>query len=334
MTPAPLSPAPVPAQPGAAAATTSAAPPPVAATGFLSDALRTPPRAAKTRAVSQKKGYWLAAPYFVHLAVFFGYPLAFSLVLVFHHWDAVTPMEWAGLGNFVRLFQDDVFFRAILNTGVFLALHIPLQIAVALGFAELLNSRLKGRTFFRTVYFLPVVVSGVVVTLLFQQLFAFETGYINGVIAALGGEKVPWLVSPALAMPAIALIATWKNVGLYVVLFLAGLQNIPESLYEVARCEGATAWQRWRHVTLPLLNPMLVTVVVLSTIGGFSLFVEPYVLTGGGPLGSTTSALLYVYNQAFYFNHMGYAAALGLFFAVVILAVVALQRRFVESDVS
>ncbi len=292
-------------------------------------------RAARRRGPGEKsdwRGYALAAPYLVHLFVFFGYPLLFALVLVFHHWDVVTPMEWAGLANFTRLFQDDLFGRALLNTGLFLVLHIPLQIGVALFFAELLNGRIAGRGFFRTVYFLPVVVSGVVVTLLFQQLFAFDSGYVNGVLVALGGSRVPWLVSPQWAMPSIALMATWKNVGLYVILFLAGLQNIPESLYEAARVEGATAWQRWRYVTLPMLNPMLVTVVVLSTIGGFSLFIEPYVLTGGGPLSSTLSGLLYIYNQAFYFNHMGYAAALGLFFALIILVVVVLQRRFVEAE--
>ena len=293
-------------------------------------------KVAKTLSPNEKnewRGYALAAPYLVHLFVFFGYPLVFALVLVFHHWDIVTPMEWAGLGNFERLFRDSLFLRAMLNTGLFLVLHIPLQIGVALFFAELLNGKLAGRGFFRTVYFLPVVVSGVVVTLLFQQLFAFDSGYINGVLVALGGERVPWLVSPAWAMPSIALMATWKNVGLYVILFLAGLQNIPESLYEAARVEGATRWQRWRWVTLPMLNPMLVTVVVLSTIGGFSLFIEPYVLTGGGPMSSTLSGLLYIYNQAFYFNHMGYAAALGLFFALVILVVVVLQRYFVEAEV-
>ncbi|GMQ81895.1 MAG: sugar ABC transporter permease [Rhodothermia bacterium] len=278
-------------------------------------------------------GYVLAGPYFLHLAIFFGYPLLFAIVLVFHRWDIVTPMEFVGLKNFFRLFQDDLFFRALLNTGIFLVIHIPLQIFVALFFAELLNTKLKGRNFFRTIYFLPVVVSGVVVAMLFQQLFAFETGYINGVLTALGGERVPWLVSPAWAMPSIALMATWKNVGFYVILFLVGLQNIPASMYEVAYLEGATTWQRWTRVTLPLLNPMMVTVVVLSTIGGFSLFIEPYILTGGGPLNSTLSALLYIYNQAFYFNHMGYAAALGLFFAGVIFIVVLLQRRFVEEDI-
>ncbi len=287
------------------------------------------------RAVSDpgRMGYVFSAPYFFHLALFFGYPLLFALILVFHRWDIVTPMEFIGLRNISRLLQDDLFFRAIRNTGFFLVIHIPLQIIVALFFAELLNAKLKGRSFFRTVYFLPVVVSGVVVAILFQQLFAFETGYINGVISALGGDRVPWLVSPAWAMPSIALMATWKNVGFYVILFLTGLQNIPDSMYEVAYLEGATTWQRWTQVTLPLLNPMLVTVVVLSTIGGFSLFIEPYLLTGGGPLSSTLSALLYIYNQAFYFNHMGYAAALGIFFALIIFVVVLLQRRFVEEDI-
>ncbi len=277
--------------------------------------------------------YAMVAPYVVHLAIFFGYPLLFAFVLVFHRWDIVTPMEFVGLKNFLRLMQDDLFFRALLNTGLFLGIHIPLQIVVALFFAELLNQKLRGRAFFRTIYFLPVVVSGVVITILFQQLFSYETGYVNQVITALGGERVPWLVSPAWAMPSIALMATWKNVGFYVILFLAGLQNIPASMYEVAHLEGATTWQRWWHVTLPLLNPVMVTVLVLSTIGGFSLFIEPYVLTGGGPMDSTLSALLYIYNQAFYFNHMGYAAALGLFFALVILVVVLVQRRFVETEV-
>lgn len=313
--PAPLAVAPPPARPETPLVAPVAAP------------------ARRRRARSDWRGAAFAAPYLVHLALFFGYPLLFALVLVGHRWDIVTPMEWIGAANLERLVRDDLFGQAMLNTGVFLAIHIPLQIATALLFAELLNGKLRGRAFFRTVYFLPVVVSGVVVTILFQQLFAFDGGYVNGVLAALGGEAVPWLVSPAWAMPSIALVATWKNVGLYVLLFLAGLQNVPPELYEAADVEGATRWQRWRHITLPMLNPMMVTVVVLSTIGGFSLFIEPYVLTGGGPLGSTMSGLLYIYNQAFYFNHMGYAATLGLAFALFIFVVVLVQRRVVESDV-
>ena len=280
----------------------------------------------------RRTGVMMVAPYIIHLAIFFGYPLMFALVLVFHRWDIVTEMQFAGFRNLVRLFGDDVFFQAIMNTGLFLVIHIPLQIVVALFLASLLNEKLKGRGFFRTVYFLPVVVSGVVVTILFQQLFAFDTGFVNNVISALGGKRVPWLVSPQWAMPSIALMATWKNVGFYVILFLTGLQNIPESLYEVAETDGANLWQKWLHITLPMLNPMMVTVVILSTIGGFSLFIEPYVLTGGGPMNSTMSGLLYIYNQAFYFNHMGYATTLGLFFALVILVVVLFQKRFVETE--
>lgn len=294
--------------------------------------LRATLRRLQLRLRGERSGYVLVAPYLLHMAVFFGYPLLFAFVLMFHRWDIVTPMEFVGLKNFVRLVRDDLFFRALLNTGIFLTIHIPLQIIVALFFAELLNRPLRGRGFFRAAYFMPVVVSGVVITILFQQLFAFDTGLINRMIRALGGEPVPWLVSPALAMPSIALMATWKNVGLYIVLFLAGLQHIPKHLYEAAELDGANAWQRWWHVTLPMLNPTMVTVVVLSTIGGFSLFIEPYILTGGGPLNATLSAVLYIYNQAFYFNHMGYAAALGFCFALVIFVVVLLQRRFVETD--
>jgi len=290
------------------------------------------PNARWFRGSESATGKLLVAPYLLHLILFFGYPFVFAFVLIFHRWDIVTDMEFSGLRNVVRLLGDDVFFQALFNTGFFLAIHIPLQIAAALFFASLLNTKLKGRGLFRTIYFLPVVVSGVVVTILFQQLFAFDTGFVNNVLSAMGGKRVPWLVSPQWAMPSIALMATWKNVGLYVILFLAGLQDIPESLYESARTDGAGTWQQWRHITLPMLNPMMVTVVVLSTIGGFSLFIEPYVLTGGGPLNSTISSLLYMYNQAFYFNHMGYAATLGIFFAGVIMIVVLLQRKFVEAE--
>lgn len=292
------------------------------------------PAASRRRKGGSRTGVLLVAPYLLHLLLFFGYPLVFALVLVFHRWDIVTPMEFVGLRNIVRLFRDDLFFQAILNTGVFLVIHIPLQILFALFFAELLNRKLAGRGLFRTIYFLPVVVSGVVVTLLFQQLFAFDTGLVNGLLVSAGGPRVPWLVSPALAMPSIAVMATWKNVGLYVVLFLAGLQAIPPSMYEVADIEGAGRLRKWWNITVPMLNPTVVTVVVLSTVGGFSLFIEPYILTGGGPLNRTMSALLYIYNQAFYFNHMGYAAALGVFFALIILVVVLLQRKVVERDVA
>jgi len=239
-------------------------------------------------------------------------------------------MEWVGLRNFSRLLADELFFRSLLNTAVFLLIHIPLQLAIALFLAGCLNQQMAFRGFFRAAYFLPVVVSGVVVTILWDQLYSQETGILNLLLARAGLEKVPWLTSPKLAMPSIALMATWKNVGLYIVLFLVGLQGVPRDLYEAADLEGASAFQKFFRITLPMINPTVFLVVVLSTIGGFSLFIEPYILTGGGPLNSTLSAVLYIYKQGFFFYHMGYAATLGFCFALIVFAVVLIQRRFVE----
>jgi multiple sugar transport system permease protein len=277
-------------------------------------------------------GFLLSIPYLMHLMLFFIYPVIFSVILVFHRWDIVTPMEFVGFKNVERILSDEVFLQSLINTGVFLFLHIPLQIAVALFFAVLLSRKIIARGFFRTLYFLPVVVSGVVVTIIFQQLFSYDDGLLNQLLQSINLPQVPWLVSPEWAMPSIALMATWKNVGLYIILFMAGLQSIPTQLYEAAELDGSNSWQQFYHITLPMINPTMVTVVVLSVIGGFSLFIEPYVMTGGGPMNSTLSAVLYIYNQAFNFAHMGYAATMGLFFAAIIFTVVSLQRRFVETE--
>jgi len=277
-------------------------------------------------------GYWFALPYVMFFSAFVAYPLLFSFILLFHRWNVVTPMEWIGLKNFERLLQDPLFFKSIWNTVVFLLIHVPLQIVVALGLAVLLRSGLKLMGLFRAVYFMPVVVSGVVVTILWMQLYAYDHGLLNRLMVVLGAGKIPWLVDPDMAMPSVALMATWKNVGIYIVLFLVGLQNIPRELYESASLDGATGYRQFFRITVPMLNPTIVVVIVLSTIGGFSLFIEPYVLTGGGPMQSTLSAVLYIYNQAFYFGHMGYAATLGFVFALIILCVVLLQRRVVETE--
>jgi ABC-type sugar transport system permease subunit len=282
------------------------------------------------RNVKSGAGYFMVLPYVVYFLTFVAYPLVFSFILIFHRWNIATPMEFIGFKNFVRLFNDELFFKSLFNTLVFLSIHIPLQIFIALFFAQLLNQKIKMKGFFRALYFLPVVVSGVVVTILWQQMYAYETGLINQALVKAGLKRIPWLVSPELAMPSIAVMATWKNVGFYIVIFLAGLQNIPQELYEAAEIDGASGFQKFFKITLPMLNPTVVLVVVLSTIGGFSLFIEPYIMTGGGPMDSTLSAMLYIYNQAFYFNHMGYAATLGFFFALIILAVVVVQRKFIE----
>jgi ABC-type sugar transport system permease subunit len=278
--------------------------------------------------------YFLVSPYLIHLLTFTTFPVIFSLLLTFFKWNIIGPMEWTGLGNWERIFNDRLFWKAILNTLKFLVIHIPLQIVVALALAEVLNQKIFMRGFFRAAFFMPFVISGVVVTMLWQQLLGYETGVINRMLISFGLGKVGWLVDPQIAMVSIAIMATWKNVGLYVILFLVGLQTVPKQYYEAADLEGASQWQKFINITIPMINPTIFMVVVLSTIGGFSLFIEPYILTGGGPLNSTLSAVLYIYKQAFEFYHMGYSATLGVFFAILVMLVVVIQKKFVERDIS
>lgn len=276
--------------------------------------------------------YLFVSPYIIHFIVFIAFPVIFSIVLTFNKWNIISPMEYVGFSNYIRLFNDQFFFKSLINTLIFLVIHIPLQIIIALFLAEILNQKIKFRGFFRAAFFLPVVVSGVVVTILWQQLYGYDTGLINRILTSIGFAKIGWLVEPKIAMPSIAIMATWKNVGLYIILFLVGLQTVPQHYYEAADLEGANHWQKFFKITLPMINPTIFMVVILSTIGGFSLFIEPYIMTGGGPLNSTLSAVLYIYKQGFFFYHMGYSATLGFFFAFLIMIVVVIQKKFIEKE--
>ncbi|MCH8301002.1 MAG: sugar ABC transporter permease [Candidatus Marinimicrobia bacterium] len=277
-------------------------------------------------------GYLMSAPYIIYFIIFSAFPIFFSFFLIFHRWNIVGPMKWVGLANFNMMFSDPLFWTSIYNTIIFLLIHIPLQVVVALVLAEVLNQKIKARAFFRAAFFMPVVVSGVVVTILWKQLYSTDTGLLNNLLMAIGFGKVEWLTSTAMAMPSIALMATWKNVGLYMILFLAGLQSVPAYMYEAADIDGATTLQKFRYITIPAINPVIIMVLILSTIGGFSLFIEPYVMTGGGPLNSTLSTVLYIYRQGFSFYKMGYAATLGFMLAAIIFVVVLIQRKLIEQD--
>src|SRR5580693_3350307 len=276
--------------------------------------------------------YLLVSPYLVFVLVFVVFPVLFCFFLTFHKWNIISSMKFIGIDNYTRLFHDRLFWKAIGNTLKFLLLHIPLQLIVSLFLAQMLNQRIRAISFFRASFFLPVIVSGVVVTILWQQLFGFDSGMINRMLAAVGLPKAGWLVNPDMAIYSIAVMATWKNVGLYVILFLVGLQTVPPQYYEAAKLEGANRWQQFWHITMPMINPTIFLVVVLSTIGGFSLFIEPYIMTGGGPLNQTLSAVLYIYKQAFQYYNMGYSATLGFFYAVLIMTVVVLQKKFIEKE--
>lgn len=276
-----------------------------------------------------RSGWTLSAPYVVFLLIFTAYPVFFAVALVFMHWDLVTAPSFAGLDNIQLLATDARFWQAVTNTFVFLSIHLPLQIITALALALALNRPLVFRAFWRATFFLPVVISGAVVAILWGALYATDVGLINNLLVKIGLSPVPWLTDPTVAMPAIAVMVTWKNVGFYVVIYLAGLQYIPRSCQEAIELDGATTWQRFRHLTLPLLLPQTILVVTLSTINGFQLFIEPYVMTGGGPLGRTMSVVLYMYRNAFSYQKMGYAATIGVALAMIIGAIVTLQRRII-----
>lgn len=277
----------------------------------------------------QRSGSLLAAPYTAFLLLFAAYPIVFALVLVFLQWDLVTAPSFAGFDNVRVLANDGRFWRAVGNTFVFLSIHVPLQIVTALALALALNRQLVLRSFWRAAFFLPVVISGAVVAILWSNLYATDVGLINKLLVRVGLAPVPWLTDPLTAMPAIAVMVTWKNVGFYVIIYLAGLQYIPRSCQEAIEIEGASSWQRFRHLTLPMLLPQTILVITLSTINGFQLFIEPYVMTGGGPLRRTYSVVLYLYTNAFSYQKMGYAATIGVALALIIGAVVLIQRRVI-----
>ena len=276
--------------------------------------------------------YFFVSPYLIHLILFIVFPVVFSVVLTFYKWNIISQMQYVGFDNFIRLFQDRLFWKAIVNTFIFLTIHIPLQIIIALTLAYFLNQRMLFKGFFRAAFFLPFIISGVVITILWQQLYGYDAGLINKLLIEIGLGKVAWLTNKNIAMISIAIMATWKNVGLYVILFLVGLQTVPQTYYEAADVEGASQWQKFWHITLPVINPTIFMVIILSTIGGFSLFIEPYIMTSGGPLNNTLSVMLYIYKQAFEFYHMGYAATLGIFASAIIMIVVVIQKYTIEKN--
>ena len=282
---------------------------------------------------SVRSAYLLIAPYLLFLSVFLIYPIFFSVWLTFHDWNIVSPeIPFVGLENYRRLIGDELFYKALWNTFRFILINIPLQIVIALLLAVALNQPIKGRGFFRAAYFLPVVTSGVVISFLWSWMLSTDDGIINEVLGWFGIGPVPWLTSETWSIPSIAWVAAWKNLGYYVVIFLAGLQSIPKTLYEAARIDGAGPVQTFFRITLPMLNPAMLLVLVMSTINGFQLFTEPFIMTGGGPANSSLSVVMYIYKNAFQSLDMGYAATIGLALALIILTVSLLQKKLLERD--
>jgi len=237
-------------------------------------------------------------------------------------------LRLVGLQNYAQLLQTPLFWQAFGNTLYFVVVGVPLSITVSFGAALLLHSRLvKFQAFFRTALFAPVVTTLVAVAVIWRYLFHPHYGLLNYTLGLIGISPVDWLGDPRWAMPAIIVFAVWKNFGYNMIILLAGLQSIPEQLYEAARIDGASMWQQFRHVTLPMLAPIVTMVNILTIAGYFQLFAEPYVMTQGGPLQSTVSVLYFMYEEGFKWWNLGSASAVAFVLFLFIFCVTAVQLR-------
>lgn len=273
-------------------------------------------------------GYLFVAPALSVLGVFVFLPLLAAVGLSFTSWNAVGPVRWAGLANYRLAAADPTFARALANTLVYTLGSASLGIAGALALALLLNSStIRGIGAFRALLFLPALLSEVVSAMVFQWLYSTDLGLFNALLARCGLEPIPWLTSPAWAMASVVLMGAWVGAAYNAPIFLTGLQSIPPALYEAAALDGASAWQAFRHITLPALRPFMVYVLVMSGVGSFQVFGRIHVLTGGGPLDATLTCMPYIHRVAFSYNQMGYAAALSVGLFALLIGLSALQMR-------
>ena len=274
-----------------------------------------------------------ATPALLIISVFFFVPVLAALIVSLTDFDLyaladIRNLRFVGLGNYRHLLHAPDFWRAVANTGYFVAVGVPLSLAASLASALLVNSRLAYFTaFFRTVFFAPVVTTLVAVAVVWRYLLHTRYGLLNYALAHIGIHPINWLGDPHWALPAIIVFAVWKNFGYNMVIFLAALQSIPADLYEAARLDGAGLWQEFRRITLPMLRPTLLLVSILTVAGYFQLFAEPYVMTQGGPLQSTVSVLYFMYEEGFKWWNLGSASAVAFLLFLMILAVTALQLR-------
>ncbi len=297
--------------------------------------------------------YLFIMPFFVLFGVFLAFPIVYTLYLSFFRYEGVSgdnlfwidlgpifltvpqiaELEFVGFGNYWRMIGDGLFWQAMFNTSYILVIQVPIMIGLALALAIALNAsfvRFKG--LFRTAIAIPVSANIVAYSTVFLLLFNEQFGLINFALASLGVEPIAWLRSEFWARKTIIAAVTWRWTGYNMIILLAGLQTIPQQLYEAAEIDGASRWEKFRYVTLPQLKPVLLFVVVLSTIGTFKLFAEPYVITGGGPTNATITIVQYIYQEAFVNWNLGYASALTVVFVAIVSAISVVQIKLGGDD--
>lgn len=281
---------------------------------------------------SNATAYTFLAPALFILVVFGFYPILYSFLMSFSKWRILDAPQFIGIENYRHLFHSKVFWVALRNTALYSAVTVPTGLVLALGSALLLNQPIKARAFFRGVCFFPVIVPMVVIALVWNSMFGEHSGIVNSFLLRIGIVPRNWLSNPSLAFPLIMVMSVWKGFGYGMVLYLAGLQQIPESYYEAAKIDGANTWNRFRHITLPLLKPTTLFVVVLALIGSFQVFDQVYVMTQGGPGYSTTVLVHFLYEEAYQRFRMGYACAIAYVLFALVFVVSLIQIRLLRHE--
>ena len=274
------------------------------------------------------------APAFVLLAVFIFYPMFRALLISFQNFNLISAQaSFAGFANYGKLLQDEAFGASLWHSFYFTIIVLPVQTAISLGLALLVQKKFRGVGFFRTVYFLPVVVSFAIASTVFRLIYNKDYGMLNIILKGIGLPALDFLSNPDISMLGIIALCIWRAMGFVMVIFLAGLNNIPESLYEAAHVDGAGAWQRFFLITLPLLKRTMAFVVIITTMDALKIFIPIYITTSGGPAGSTSTVVHFIYETAFKQMNMGYAAAAAFLFFFLVLIVSIVQLRLFRTDV-
>ncbi len=286
----------------------------------------------KTRKKTNLFPYTMMAPTVVIFAVFMIYPILYSFYLSFMEFTGGT-YQLVGLRNYIELFKDPVFYKALFNTFFYLVIQVPVMISLALLLAVLIEQKfVRGRGFFRMAAFLPTITSLVAYALVFKVLFNTDHGLINYMISVFGGSKVQWIYSAWPARASIIISITWRWVGYNMIILLAGIQAIPTEIYESASLDGARFWQQLRYITIPAIKPIILFTTITSTIGTLQLFDEPYILTQGGPNYATITLGEYLYDNGFTFLKFGFASALGYVMVIIIGLLSWLQFKMDKED--
>jgi multiple sugar transport system permease protein len=283
------------------------------------------PRAAAWIRWRRYQGLLFILPWFVGFVIFQLGPFVASFLISLTSWDLVDPPKLVGLTNYTRLLQDELFLKSLYNTFYYTIFHVPGQIFLAFCVAGLLNRKVKGLPIFRTCFYLPAITSGAATAIIWLWLFQPQ-GLLNQTIEAFGLPGPNWLGSTRWAMPSLILMSFW-NIGTAMILFLAGLQGVPQSLYEAAEIDGAGWWAKVRNVTVPMMTPYIFTTAVLGLVGSFQVFTSALLVTGGGPANATIFLVLYLYWNGWSYFKMGYASAMAWVLLLIILATTAIQFR-------